>query len=332
MARSQYQYQPLTGPVWRPPVAESLAWLPAGWTALPLPLERRRLDWTVLAPFQPPVGFDPAVFPWSALVFPGALARRVLGEVVEPFTAALYRPDGLQWQPSEWAKPQRGLVRGVPTWHLLDPFPLTVAFDPQLFPWTEARAPRAPVERRLLGDSVEPFVGALYRPEGLQWSPAGLPRGPRGLSAGVQTWVLLDPFPRGVFFDPASLTWQPSDRVPARVLAAIRTGSVIQEPLRNFDPSKLQWLPGGRQPWRGLAPHRLGSTLLDPFPRPQFIIALPLQVVDGSTFRYGLLDQSGKRYLVTLQSSGLYAVEELSAEAQAVVEQSRVKLDPKDLA
>jgi hypothetical protein len=403
VARSQYQYTPLVGPVWTAAVAASLAWLPAGcaqparslapnrlgdvvepfveavrvardlqWrteSRQPQPVERRRYDWTVLAPFQPAVGydpaglqwspviawparssgfsrtaisvlspfpivtvsFDPAQFPWTEARTPRApIERRVLGDAVEPFTAALYRPDGLQWQPTEWSKPQRGLGRGVQVWSLLDPLPLAgPAFDPTQFPWTEARAPRAPIERRLLGDTVEPFVAALYRPDGLQWIPAGLARGLRGLAPNVPTWVILNPLPQPTQFDPAlvpiiqTVRWQ--------TLARVLRGDLVQPfTAALYRPERLEWIPSGRQPWRGLVPNRLGWIVGDPLPHPQFIIALPLQVEDRSAFRYGLWDQSGKRYLVTLQSGLLIALDEDSAEAQALLDQSRVKLDPED--
>ena len=53
---SRYQYQPVTGPVWRPPVAERLAWLPAG-DAQPLRTlpSARKLGWYVLEPLLAPI-------------------------------------------------------------------------------------------------------------------------------------------------------------------------------------------------------------------------------------------------------------------------------------
>jgi len=114
----RYQYQPLTGPVWRAPVAETLAWLPGGnpyWT----PAAPPRDAWIVLEPI---------------------LAAAV------PFDEA-----SLTWLPSG-----AGAVRAPRVgqgWILLDPLPITPAFDPAGMQWVLQGAPRA-LERRVGGGII----------------------------------------------------------------------------------------------------------------------------------------------------------------------------------
>lgn len=271
---SRYQYQPVTGPVWREPVAAGLSWLPAG-----RPVQPRGLPAVALAALaasffvavQPPA-YDPQDLAWqprNAVVARALPASPQSLSVLSPFPLppAGYDAAGLQWLPAGRGQPARGLpsapwndatTAGVPVydpqelqwipvtaWPLrtlpatrtgstaLDPFPRPpVAFDPALFPWTEARSPRAPVERRILGESVAPFTAALYQPEFLQWLPPDWSRLARALPRAGQTWDTLSPFPIAPPpFDPAHLAWVPSGRAPLRLGEPVRTGSAVLDPL-----------------------------------------------------------------------------------------------------
>lgn len=128
------QYQPVTGPVWRPPVAERLSWLPEGAPlprALPGPPLVCRV---VLEPiFVAPPAYDPAGLQWLPTGAPRApdAERRVVERIVlDPFPLppVVYDPAGMQWvlmgQPPTMA-PTTG--RGVV---VLDPFPIPGALPP----------------------------------------------------------------------------------------------------------------------------------------------------------------------------------------------------------
>lgn len=262
---ARYQYQPLTGPVWRAPVAASLSWLPQGQapartvTAASLALYAASFFVAVFPTYDPsslawqPAGRQPArsavQAPWTdrtTLGFPlynsaelqwlpNGVLRVTPSRAIQTWTlldplpvAPAYNPAGLQWA-SYTTWPARTLPGAGPSGIVLSPFQIgAAAFDPAQFPYLTPPVLRG-LQRGLLGDNVEPFVAALYRPEGLQW--------------------------------------QPSDRVPSQVLAAIRAGNVVQEPLRNFDPQALQWVPRLVWPVRALV--GVGSaTVLNPFPLP----------------------------------------------------------------
>lgn len=292
----RYQYQSLTGPVWRAPVAESLSWMPTGPTVTPRTLPAASL--ALLA-----ASFFTAVFP-------------------------AYDPASLTWQPNGRHQPAPIVARALESRSVLHPL-LPVSYDPAGMQWYVVTPQSRSLVPARLGVTVFDPLGGAFDPAHLAWQPSAraVPRVVPAIRTGS---AVLDPFPLGVFFDPASLTWHPSDRVPSRIVAAIRTGSVVQEPLRNFDPSKLQWLPSGRQPWRGLVPNQLGISLLDPFPRALLITVLPLQLEDRSGFLYALLEQSTKRYLVSEQSGIRVVTEEQSQLKQATEERSGPKVEPED--
>lgn len=200
---AKIQYQPLTGPVWREPVASRLSWLPEGQPAVRAPAPNTvgcfvvpfvaaiavatnlawlpggnvrvlalqpRVAYSIVAPFQPPASFDPSQFVQTGTLTVVSVERRRPSEMVEPITAALYRPEGLQWSPTgAYANRPPRLVQ---TWSLLSPAPVVVAFDPAAFPWLSGSQIRA-LERRAPGNIVQPFTAALYRPERLEWIPKG---------------------------------------------------------------------------------------------------------------------------------------------------------------
>jgi hypothetical protein len=267
VARTFYQYQPLTGPVWRAPVAPSLAWLPRG--------------------------------QWQPLL---ALPPNRLGDVTEPFVLAVAVASGLQWVPAGNVF-VRGLAPNRLTDSIVAPFvdAMQVARNLQ---WLGSRNTVVqPAERRFVDWTVlPPFQPpASYDPAGLQWSsvlaePVLLPR-------IVQPWSLLDPFPRPpVSYDPAGMQWlytQPSIvQQLARaswdwtvVVAGIydpagldwltqfalsRTGASslrgdLVEPFTNvlYDPAGLQWWPSGWMRYPLIQERGVQTwSLLDPFPLP----------------------------------------------------------------
>jgi hypothetical protein len=171
------QYQPVTGPVWRAPVAESLSWLPTG---APLPRALAgppRICFWVLEPIFQPQVYNPAGLQWLLEGQPRARdpERRDAYTVLPP---RQYDPAGLQWllmgQPRlADAPPRRGAI-------VLDPLPRFVV---------------------------------VYDPAGMQWVLAGQPI-PRAAARG-QGWTLLDPFPLpaappGGGTDPMDRLWQDS--------------------------------------------------------------------------------------------------------------------------
>jgi len=302
MARSQIQYQPITGPVWREPVAENMQWLPkdqartreislnritgyvipfvaaiaaaTGMSWLPQGSAQaqrvpRRVDAiNVIAPFQQPAAFDASQFPFTTTAGVLRVERRTPSAFVEPFIAALYKHEELQWLPAGAAYQLRWAIRPVQVWSLLSPVPITAAFDPAQFPWAPVTLYR-PLERRPIGDVVEPFVAALYRPDGLQWIPTGREQ-PRSMPRSVQTWSLLSPFQIAAPFDPATFPWMPTTLF--RFLER-RTPSVYVEPFTAalYKPEGLQWLLAGSSAIRK-APRPVQTwSLLSPFPIPAVV-------------------------------------------------------------
>jgi len=131
----------------------------------------------------------------------------------------------------------------------------------------------------------------------------------RSAPRSIQTWGLLSPLPVAVPFDPAAFPW-----ISVTLFRAMerRVPGGIVQPITQalYQPAGLQWMPRGNMPWRGLVPNRLGWIVEDPLPHAAVIIAMPLQIEDRSGFRYGVLDQSSKRYLVIEQSHPKLDVED----------------------
>lgn len=261
MARSQYQYHPLTGPVWTAPVAESLAWLPEGQQQLPRALPRNQLG-AYVPPFSDAVAV--ALLGWlpaGSLAVDRPVPNR-LGFYVEPFVEAIDTARELGWfaQGVQPLPPERRRF----DWGVLAPFQPPVSYDGSLFPWPSLIAPRLG-ERRGLGDSVEPFLQALYQPSGLQWIPEGRERGPQALGRSAPTWIILDPFPRAATFDPASLSWMPS--APPLLRRARQQGKFdwTEAVAGIYDPAGMDWHILPPRPWP-LARRQQTWSLLSPLP------------------------------------------------------------------
>jgi len=261
---SRIQYQPLTGPVWREPVASRMAWLPEGQPRTP------------------------------------ALTPNAVGSYVLPFVAAFAVATSLAWVPSGNAQAQAAPSARV-AWSVIAPFQPPTSFDPSQFPAT-LFVRSVPLELRRPSEAVAPFTAALYRPDGLQWTPAGTASAVRPAPRSIQTWSLLSPLPAVAPFDPATFPW--ISVTLFRALERRAPGGIVQ-PITQalYQPAGLQWLPRGNVPWRSVVANRLGWIVGDPLPHTAVIISLPLEVEDRSGFRYGVLDQSTKRYLVIEQSS-----------------------------
>ena len=225
--RGLIQYQPLTGPVWREPVAAALAWLPRGEPARPL--ERRSLGDSVFPPFYEL--YNPSGLHWLPSgrwpVYPEV---RKLGDFQQPPFQALYKPEQLGWMPSPVAG--RGLAQGVLDL-TVEPIQFAApAFDPQHLEWIpQGPAPQTFSELRKLGDFAQPAFDALYKPEGLQWLFEGQ-LSVRGIPYTLQSLWIVDPAPVVVVaFDPQFFPFQATDIVLARTLQAALQSDFTTPPL-----------------------------------------------------------------------------------------------------
>lgn len=186
------QYQPITGPVWREPVAEKLAWLPsdryAGRALARAPL----LDWSVY-PLQPPaVSYDPNVLDW--------LAR-----------------DGYSG---------RALPRGRLDWG--EPSQPTFVYD--LVDWLPAdRYAGRPLPRVAARDWTVQPPPALYRPELLEWLPSDRYAG-RISQRARHDWSVEPRRVVTIPYDPSDLGWLASDRYYGRALPFSRQSPVVYDP------------------------------------------------------------------------------------------------------
>jgi len=244
--RSQYQYQQITGPVWREPVAEKLAWLPRG---------------------QQPAR---------------ALPPNRLGDFARPEFAALYKPELLEWFPTDRYR-GRELARALNDWSVL-PQRVEAIYDPQNLEWMPRGAyPQVPIERRRLGDFARPEFEALYGAEGLQWQPSDRYAG-RSLERSLTRHSVLDPSPPIVVYDPQNLEWVPRGQQPARVEPRGLLLQALLDPLPlvvAYDPQNLEWLPAGAA--RGplaLQGIFLGPWALDPAP---VAVTEPKALIGGVT-------------------------------------------------
>ncbi len=261
--RGLIHYQPLTGPVWREPVAERLAWLPRGEPARPL--ERRILGDSVYPPFYEL--YQPAGLHWlPSGRWPLPPEVRKLGDFQQPPFQALYKPEQLSWRPAEAAprtilevrkpsefsqpafdalyKPEQlgwmpslyYLGQASPRGTLdLTVFPIQFAapaFDPQHLEWIpQGAAPRTFSEIRKLGDFVQPAFDALYKPEGLQWLFEGQ-LSVRGIPYTLQSSWVVDPNPLAtIVFDPQFFPFQATDILLARTLRTALQSDFTTPPL-----------------------------------------------------------------------------------------------------
>lgn len=319
---NRYQYQPLTGPIWRAPVAAALAWLPSG-NVQPLRTlaSALRIGCFALEPILAPTpSYNPNVLDWN--VPPAVIQRRLpLGQrdqtVGVPF-AALYRPDGLQWLPlvpPSW----RQAVVGRLGCGVLDPIPPP---NPAHLAWLPYHPPlwrRVLVGR--LGDTVLDPIPPV-NPAHLGWlSVAPFPSRLVPVRAGG---TVLSPFPVAPAYDPAGLQWVYYAPPLWRVWTAGRLGSVVFHPVpipaAPFDPAGLQWLlTGAPRPF--IVRVSPAFTVTDPTPRLSAFLAL--QLLDQSRARYAVYDQSTARYFVFDQSHGKLVLDDAALVRYALSDQSR---------
>lgn len=222
------QYQPLTGPVWREPVAASLAWLPRGEPARPL--ERRSLGESVYPPFYEL--YNPAGLHWlPSGRWPLYPEIRKLGDFQQPPFQALYKPEQLGWM-----SPAYYVGRAAPRGTLdltVEPIQFAApAFDPQDLEWIPKGTPPGTLsEIRKLGDFAQPAFDALYRPEGLQWLFEGQ-LSVRGIPYTIQSSWVVDPNPIVVApFDPQFFQFQATDIILARALQRAIQSDFASPPL-----------------------------------------------------------------------------------------------------
>ena len=132
-----------------------------------------------------------------------------------------------------------------------------------------AQQPARGLAPNRLGDVEQPGFDALYKPEGLQWTPADRYAG--GLvPPGQRQGGVLDPFPRPeVVYDPAVRDWAPSRADAGRGLAFESVRWIVLDPIPPVDPAQLAWVPSDRYAGRSLrrAAHLdpIAPTRLAPF-------------------------------------------------------------------
>lgn len=260
--RSQYQYTPIVGPVWREPVADRLAWLPRG---------------------QQPAR---------------TLPPNRLGDYARPEFAALYRPEGLQWLASD-RYAGRPLPYALVRYTVLDPIPPA---QPHQLDWApRVQQPARGLPPNKLGDYVRPEFAALYRHEGLQWIPSerfpGRRLAPNKLgdfqqppfaslykSEGLQwiasdryagralayarnDWTVTPPRFAAPAYDPQNLEWIPQGSYPRVPVELRNLGSFAQPPFDAlYKPAGLQWGVSDEYFGRALPYSLIRYTVLDPFP------------------------------------------------------------------
>lgn len=295
---AQLQYTPVTGPVWTEPVAEKLAWLPSGqppardrpphrlgWYCRPefealyqpeglqwTPEDsysgrspaQARLDWTVLIELVAAPPFDPQSLEWlpSGSQPQVPIERRNLGAFAQPGFAALYRPETLEWL-AEQVYFGRTLPRAPLDWTVLQR-PIVTAFDPSTLDWSPHGAARQlPVERRILGDLVQPSFDALYRPERLEWRVEQVYFG-KVLARAVLDWTILQQ-PISAAFDPQVMDWAPRGN-PWQAAAERRLLGAFAQPAFDalYRPERMEWALTGLQPARPLSGTWTGYWITDP--------------------------------------------------------------------
>lgn len=178
--RSQYQYQPITGPVWRESVADKLAWLPSGQQparGIPYSLPRSY----VLDPI-PPV--DPGLLTWKS---------------VDSYRGG-------------------SLPRALLDWSVYPPVQIAVPpYDPQTLEWmASGRHPQRGLPPNRIGDFVLPSFLTIYSPVNMEWLPSGSePRNPTQYS--LWRSYVLDPLPINDGPIPVVVsTVDPGDKPPRR--------------------------------------------------------------------------------------------------------------------
>lgn len=231
MARSQYQYQPVTGPVFVGIVAATLAWLPSG-------------NWQPTRA-RPPV--------------------QIQQGTVQPFTQALYKHERLEWIPKGVHQPTESLQPIQSQQGTVEPFIEATRYRFERLEWipkgNEFVRGRAPIQSQQ--GTVQPFTAALYRMERLEWIPEGQ-QPARSLPPNELGPFVLDVVPRGTPFDPSLLGWAPSAPFYPRALGPNHLGDTVEPFVDAIAVARnLHWL-GQSVRWVQLAPNRLGESV-EPF-------------------------------------------------------------------
>lgn len=100
-------------------------------------------------------------------------------------------------------------------------------FDPSKLEWLpRGQQPARTLALRRLGDFVAPAFEALYRPDGLEWIPSDRYAG-QTLLSGHLSWIVTDPFPPPVVFNPDLFPWSSSMMIRQLVPRVLRGDWVI---------------------------------------------------------------------------------------------------------
>lgn len=222
-----------------------------------------------------------------------------LGDYVRPEFAALYKPEALQWFPSDRYS-GRPLPRTAFDWSVYPQQVTAPAYDPQKLEWApQGRVPQIQLERRVLGDFSQPSFVSLYDPRRLEWQAEdgyygrALQRSPFDWTAFQQPIVVqafdpktLDWMPRGIaprvpvevrkvgdfqqpafdaLYKPAGMQWWMQERYPRNAVEIRRLGTFVQPAFGAlYKPELMQWLLTGLQPARTIRFIYQGSWIIDP--------------------------------------------------------------------
>jgi len=247
----------------------------------------------------PPPPFDPTSLSWlpsGRQPTRALLPHRLTDTHVSPVFNALYKPEGLQWQPSD-RYAGRLLSRSPKGTTVV----VLEVYDPQSLDWVPRgqQTARTLTPHRLVDTHVYPPLDSLYKPEGLEWIPSdkyvGKPLDPHKLGAYV-----IDPFPiTAAPFDPATLAWLPlAEYRQRRLERAPRPYSIVV--LEIYDPQSLDWTPSVQQPARGLPPHLLIPVVADPVPIAAPFDPATLEWLPSAEYRQRQLSRAGRATLVVV--------------------------------
>jgi len=266
---SRYHYQPLTGPVWREPVASRLSWLPEG-NPTPTPVVRARTS-DLVAPFlaaltvaaslawlptgqaraqalpvprgDQSVTVFPLAAPFDASQFPQVSAVR-LTPVERRWPSTLVEPlldNVVVGVDVTDVRPQAPPVRIPQDLTVLPPFQAPT-FDARLFPWPGTVPPAAaPARPRADLTVVPPFQPPTFDPK--QFPVVVL--SPVFPAERRQPSTLVEPL-----LDNVVIGVDVTDVPPARPLPRAAPAWTVVSPLPPvpYDPARMEWLPAGAPP------------------------------------------------------------------------------------
>jgi hypothetical protein len=264
--RSQIQYQPVTGPVWREPVAERMAWLPSGQQPT-RELPRVRAGDFAHPPFE--ALYKPERLEWwPEDSYRGRTVPRSSNDwsiYPQQVAAPGYDPQNLEWL-AEDSYRGRLLPRAQNDWSFY-PLPFAApAYDPSDIEWVpQGRGPQNALERRRLGDFAQPSYASLYDPSRLEWVAEDSYRG-RILPRALLDWTVFQ-FPIAApGFDPQTLDWMPRGTAPRVPVELRRIGDFQQPPFDAlYRAAGLQWWPRGSYPRVPVELRRIGAFAQPPF-------------------------------------------------------------------